>query len=56
MYPSFYREHLEEMPHHIAKKKIPYVDDKGVEMKPTKPNGMKLEKFVFDVFQYTRYA
>jgi len=46
-------EHLDEMPHHIAKKKIPFVDDKGVEVKPTSPNGMKLEKFVFDVFQFT---
>lgn len=46
-------QHLEEMPHHIAKKKIPYVDNQGNEMKPSSPNGMKLEKFVFDVFQYT---
>ena len=48
-----HREHLDEMPHHIAKKKIPFVDEKGSEVKPTTPNGMKLEKFVFDVFQYT---
>lgn len=46
-------EHLDEMPHHIAKKKIPFVDEKGIEVKPTSPNGMKLEKFVFDVFQFT---
>lgn len=51
---SLFSEHLENLPHHIAKKKIPFVNEKGEIVKPTSPNGMKLEKFVFDVFQYTR--
>ena len=37
------------LPHHIAKKKIPSVEDPN----PGKPNGIKLEKFVFDVFQFS---
>lgn len=37
---------------HMAKKKIPYVDDNGVKQKPTEPNGIKIEKFIFDVFEY----
>ncbi|GAA5836250.1 hypothetical protein JCM9279_002240 [Rhodotorula babjevae] len=39
-----------QMPFHVARKKIPHVDlSSGALVKPTTPNGMKLELFVFDV-------
>lgn len=48
----------EELAFHIARKKIPHVDlETGEQVKPVKPNGMKLEMFVFDVFPFTeRFA
>lgn len=49
-----------KLPHHVARKKIPYVDLKsGETVKPEKPNGIKLEQFVFDVFpmlELSRFA
>uniref|UniRef100_A0A8C4PXU4 UDP-N-acetylglucosamine diphosphorylase n=1 Tax=Eptatretus burgeri TaxID=7764 RepID=A0A8C4PXU4_EPTBU len=43
-------EHLAKLPYHVAKKKVPYIDDVGKLVKPNQPNAVKLEKFVFDVF------
>ncbi|TFY73642.1 hypothetical protein EWM64_g10372 [Hericium alpestre] len=46
----------EELAFHIARKKIPHVDlESGQGVKPAKPNGMKLELFVFDVFPFTKH-
>ncbi|EPQ31111.1 uncharacterized protein PFL1_01300 [Pseudozyma flocculosa PF-1] len=42
-----------QMAFHIARKKIPTVDlASGEPVKPSAPNGMKLELFVFDVFPF----
>ncbi|KAE8145068.1 nucleotide-diphospho-sugar transferase [Aspergillus avenaceus] len=43
-----------KLPHHVARKKIPCVNiENGESFKPEKPNGIKLEQFVFDVFPMT---
>lgn len=42
-----------QMAFHIARKKIPTINlESGEPVKPSTPNGMKLELFVFDVFPF----
>eukprot|EP00064_Thunnus_orientalis_P005577 superscaffoldBa00000552_g5591 len=43
-----------QLKQHVAMKKVPFVDTCGNQVKPTKPNGIKMEKFVFDVFPFSR--
>lgn len=53
----FSREFLEgsyNLKLHSAKKKIPFVNDNGVREVPKIPNGIKIEKFVFDVFEFSK--
>ncbi|XP_040915403.1 UDP-N-acetylhexosamine pyrophosphorylase-like protein 1 [Toxotes jaculatrix] len=42
-----------QLKQHVAIKKVPFVDTQGNQVKPTKPNGIKMEKFVFDVFSFS---
>lgn len=41
---------LTKLPFHIAHKKIPYINEHGVEIIPEKLNGYKFESFLFDTF------
>lgn len=43
-----------ELKLHVAKKKIPFVDNSGKRITPEKPNGIKIEKFIFDVFEFAQ--
>lgn len=46
-------DHETEIELHVAKKKISYVDENGAKRMPDTPNGIKVEKFVFDVFKFS---
>ncbi len=50
----FSRKRLEEiarehMPIHVVEKKIPYMDESGISVKPEQPNGYKFETLVLDM-------
>lgn len=47
-------KHERELPHHVAHKKVGFVSlETGATVAPPAPNAIKLEKFVFDVFQFS---
>jgi UDP-N-acetylglucosamine/UDP-N-acetylgalactosamine diphosphorylase len=37
-----------DLPLHVARKKVPYVDERGEQVQPAEANGLKFESFVFD--------
>lgn len=41
-----------QLPFHKAVKKIPYIDDQGQLQRPSEPNGVKFEMFVFDALPF----
>jgi len=48
------KEHEKKLKYHVAEKKINYVDESGMVKKPVTANGVKFEKFIFDVFQFAK--
>jgi UDP-N-acetylglucosamine/UDP-N-acetylgalactosamine diphosphorylase len=39
----------DRIPWHLARKKVPYVDEQGQRVEPAKENALKFERFIFDV-------
>jgi UDP-N-acetylglucosamine/UDP-N-acetylgalactosamine diphosphorylase len=39
---------LARIPFHVARKKVPHLDEKGQEVHPSKENALKFEMFIFD--------
>ncbi len=42
------------MPFHVARKKVPYVNERGERCVPDEVNGVKFESFVFDALPYAK--
>src|SRR5262249_57346223 len=39
----------ERLPFHLARKKVPHIDEAGRPVEPAAENGLKFERFIFDV-------
>jgi UDP-N-acetylglucosamine/UDP-N-acetylgalactosamine diphosphorylase len=39
----------QRIPFHVAKKKVPHLDEKGQAVQPSRENALKFERFIFDV-------
>ncbi len=44
------------LPFHIARKKVPHLDDAGRRIEPTEPNALKFERFIFDLLPHAENA
>jgi UDP-N-acetylglucosamine/UDP-N-acetylgalactosamine diphosphorylase len=48
------QSYFHNMPHHIARKKIPFIDQSGNLITPAKENGIKFETFIFDALMMAK--
>jgi UDP-N-acetylglucosamine/UDP-N-acetylgalactosamine diphosphorylase len=39
----------DSLPFHVARKKVPFIDETGQLVEPEQPNAMKFERFIFDL-------
>lgn len=46
----------DSLPFHVARKKIAHVNDAGEIVKPSEPNGIKFERFIFDLLPQAKNA
>jgi UDP-N-acetylglucosamine/UDP-N-acetylgalactosamine diphosphorylase len=42
------------LPFHVARKKVPDVDDSGQPVEPNEPNALKFERFIFDLLPHAK--
>ncbi|MEX0613703.1 MAG: UDPGP type 1 family protein, partial [Pirellulales bacterium] len=42
------------LPFHIARKKVPHIDDAGQYVEPDEPNALKFERFIFDLLPHAK--
>jgi UDP-N-acetylglucosamine/UDP-N-acetylgalactosamine diphosphorylase len=40
------------LPFHVARKKVPYIDEAGEQIEPQEPNALKFERFIFDLLPH----
>ncbi len=45
-----------QLPFHLARKKVPYLDDEGRLAEPAEPNAIKFEQFIFDLLPEAKKA
>ena len=44
----------DSLPFHRASKKVPYINAEGEQVRPTEPNALKFERFIFDLLPQAR--
>lgn len=43
------------LPYHIARKKVPHIDESGRLVDPKEPNALKFERFIFDLLPHAQH-
>ncbi|MBX3426735.1 MAG: UTP--glucose-1-phosphate uridylyltransferase [Pirellulales bacterium] len=44
----------DSLPFHVARKKVPFVNERGEFVEPSEPNALKFERFIFDLLPHAR--